>query len=315
MTPMDEVPLPAPPSIDDRCFRHPDQITGVHCTRCGKPICTDCMTPAPIGHQCPDCVKGAKQEFRSPAPRVAAGPAAGFTLTKVILGILAVVYAVEVAAAGPASLIAGPSALDLIRLGAGIGATYVPGDGTVGIAFDQQWRLLTAMFLHGGLLHLAMNGYVLYIFGSIVEQEMGRLRFLAIYLVTGLSASVASYAFGPFNTAGVGASGAIFGLVGAFLAYNWSRRDVAFHAARVRSAMTFVLINAVISFSIPAIDWRAHFGGLAAGVVAGFAAEGFGRTISKRAVFIAGLTCLLVLCAALTIWRTQELRQLLGISG
>jgi rhomboid protease GluP len=239
-----------------------------------------------------------------------AGPAAGFSFTKALLALLAVIYAAEVAAAGPATLMLGPSTLDLIRLGAGIGAAWIPGEGAVGIALDQQWRLLTAMFLHAGLLHLAMNGYVLYVFGSIVEQELGRVRFLAAYLVTGLCSSVASYAFGPYNAAGVGASGAIFGLVGAYIAYNWHRRDIALHAARVSSALTFVLINAVISFTVPSIDWRAHFGGLAAGVVAGIAARGRGG--STKAAFIAGLAGLLGLAAILTAWRTAELRQILG---
>jgi membrane associated rhomboid family serine protease len=311
---MDPRPIPPPPALDERCYRHPDVATGVHCTRCGRPICTDCMIPAPVGHQCPECVGSARQEFRRPAQRVAVGPSRGLTLTNLLLMALVAMYGVEVIAGGAGSLLTGPSARTLIDLGASLGLAHVPGEGFVGIAVNQEWRLVTAIFLHGSLIHLALNGYALYIFGNVIEQELGRGRFVAIFLITGLAASAASYAFGEPNVPSVGASGAIFGLFGAFLAYSWRRRELAFYAARVRTATTLIVINLVFTFSIRGIDWRAHVGGLVAGLIAGVAVDGLGGSArSKLAVFVGSLVAVLAVTAALTVSRTEELRSLLGL--
>ena len=306
---MGQTSLPPPPPAQalDRCYRHPDVETGVHCTRCGRPICPECMIPAPVGHQCPECVREARQEFRRPARRVAPGATRGVSLTNVLLAVLVGVYVLETVSAGPASLVTGPSAASLVRLGASIGIAQL--DGTfIGIAVGQYWRLFTATFLHAGLLHLAFNGYALYLFGNVVERELGRGRFLVIYLVTGICASVASYAFGDFGAPSVGASGAIFGIFGAFLAYSWRRRDLAFYAARVRSAGLLILLNLFISVAIPGIDWRAHLGGLVTGIVAGAAADGLRDHQSRTAAFAVTVAVLLGIAVALTAWRTEELR-------
>jgi membrane associated rhomboid family serine protease len=272
------------------------------------------MVPAPVGHQCPECVGTVRQEFRRPARRVATGPTRGFSLTNAILVMLIGMYGVEVVAGGAGSLLTGPSTKTLIDLGASIGLARVPGEGFLGIALGQEWRLLTAMFLHGGLIHLAMNGYALYIFGNVVEQEVGRGRFLAIYLVTGLAASAASYAFAAPNVPSVGASGAIYGLFGAFLAYSWRRRELAFYAARVRTATTLIVINIVFTFSVPGIDWRAHVGGLVAGLVAGFAVDGVGGGPRVRTIaFTTAIVGILAIAVVLTVGRTDELRSLLGL--
>lgn len=276
------------------------------------------MVPAPVGHQCPDCVREARQEFHRPASRVATGPARGFSITNLLLLVLGAIYAVEAVSAGRGGILAGPTPLKLVQLGANIGFAQLPGGEVVGVAAGQEWRLLTSMFLHGGLIHLLMNSYILYIFGNVIEQELGRVRFVAIFFVTGLFASAASYAFAPLTpdgiaTPSVGASGAIFGLFGAFLAYNWRRRELAFYAARVRSALTLIIINLVFTFALSSvIDWRAHVGGLVAGVVAGFAAEGVGSVRSKTWSFVAAIVALLVVTAGITMWRTDEIQQLLG---
>lgn len=226
---------------------------------------------------------------------------------------LVAVYAVSVLVGGAGSLLVGPDARTLIDMGASIGLARIPGEGFVGIALDQQWRLFTAMFLHAGLIHLAMNSYVLYIFGNVIEQEIGRVRFLVAYLVTGLAASAASYAFGLPNVPSVGASGAIYGLFGVFLAYNWRRRELAFYAARVRTATTLIVINLIFTFSVRGIDWRAHVGGLLAGLVIGFAVDGFGGSSRTRAItFTVVALALLGMTAWLTSTRTEELRALVS---
>lgn len=310
---MERPPVP-PPTGAVRCPRHPDVDTGLRCIRCGTPICPDCMVPAAVGHQCPDCVASAKQDFRRPARDGLRGQNARASLTNLLLVSLGAMYVLEVVGGGATSLLTGPGTLSLIRLGASIGLAVVPGDGPVGIAVGQEWRLFTAMFLHAGIFHLLMNGYALSIFGSVVEQELGRVRFLLIYMATGLAASAASYAFGEPNVAAVGASGAIFGLFGAFYAYSLRRRSMALYAARVRGATTLIAINLIFSFTFPNVDWRAHLGGLVAGFLVGLAADAPGRATAKRMIFGAAIVALLLLAAGLTAWRTDALRSLAGLA-
>jgi len=310
---MDQGAVPPPPPVIEHCYRHPSVETGVHCTRCGRPICTDCMLPAPVGHQCPECVKEARQEFQRPAARVAVRPVRGLTVTNGLLMIMVAIFGIEVVVGGPGSLLTGPNASIMVRLGASIGLIRPPGGGClIGIAAGQYWRLFTPIFLHAGLIHIAFNGYALYIVGNVVEQELGWRRFLAIFFVTGLFASAASFAFGAYNVPGVGASGAIYGLFGTFFAYNWRRRELAFYAARMRSMATLIAINLVLSFSIGFIDWHAHVGGLIAGIILGFAAEGVRGRAGRTALFVAACAAVLALGGILVVAHTQTLRQLAG---
>ena len=260
------------------------------------------MYPAPVGHQCPECVKEQRQEFHRPAQRVG-GTGRGFTLTNLILLSLAGMYVVEVAVGGPGSLVGGPTTAVLVRLGANVGLFQSRGE-IVGVTTGEWWRLFSAMFLHAGLLHIAFNSYALYIVGGVVEQELGRWRFAVLYAVTGLCASVASYAIGSPLIPSVGASGAIFGLFGVFFAYNYQRRHLAFYAARMRSMGTLILINLVITFTIRGIDWRGHLGGLTTGIIGGLAVDGFGRRTSRTQVFVATMIALTVFAVAVTVWRT-----------
>src|SRR5690242_13828879 len=120
MAAVDPTAVPPPPPVIEHCYRHPNVETGVHCTRCGRPICPDCMYPAAVGHQCPSCVKEAKQEFQRPAQRVGT-VRRGWTLTNLILLALVGVYVLEVSAGGAGDIIAGPSTPTLVRLGASVG--------------------------------------------------------------------------------------------------------------------------------------------------------------------------------------------------
>jgi membrane associated rhomboid family serine protease len=303
---VDPTAIPPPPPVIEHCYRHPDVETGVHCTRCGRPICTDCMRPAAVGHQCPECVKEAKQEFHRPAQRIGT-VGTGLTLTNLILLSLVGVYVLEAAVAGVGGLFGGPTTPTLVRLGASVGLFPLRSE-IVGISTGEWWRLLTAMFLHAGLIHLAFNCYALCIVGNVVEQELGRWRFAALYFVTGFCASVAGYALASPVVPSVGASGAIFGVFGAFFAYNYSRRHLAFYAARMRQMGVLIAINLVLTFTIPGIDWRAHVGGLTTGVIAGLAAEGFGRRDSRIAAFVGTMVALVAVGVAVTVWRTGDIR-------
>jgi rhomboid protease GluP len=175
------------------------------------------------------------------------------------------------------------------------------------VARGEWYRLVTAMFLHVGLFHLALNGFALYVFGGLVEQVLGSARFLGIYLVTGFAGSAVSFAFGDPSRAAVGASGAVFGLLGAWLAYNLRRRSLGLAQANVRWVLTLLAINLAFGLILPRIDWLAHLGGLAAGLVGGFLIEGVGRRAARTASQIGGLFLVTAGAAALVAWRATAL--------
>lgn len=133
----------------------------------------------------------------------------------------------------------------------------------------QYWRFLTAMFLHGGLLHILFNGYALYILGPQTEQVYGTSRFLGLYFIAGFAGGVASYAFSPIPS--VGASGAIFGLIGGLAAFFYLNRQTLGDMARQQlgGLITVIMLNLFIGFSSPVIDNFAHLGGLFGGIVVG----------------------------------------------
>jgi rhomboid protease GluP len=138
----------------------------------------------------------------------------------------------------------------------------------------EYYRLLTAMFLHGNAAHIFFNMYALYILGMSIEQMYGRWRFMAIYFLGGLTGSVASAALnltGPTDF-GVGASGAVFALLGAQILYFWRfREELGSYAQNaLRQYMGLLAINVVLGLAAPNIDNTAHMGGLIGGAVLGF---------------------------------------------
>jgi membrane associated rhomboid family serine protease len=261
------------------------------------------MIPAPVGFQCPECVETARREFRQGPGRPLRG---GLSPTKVLLVAILVPFLVEVLRGGPQTLFQGPGNLVLFEMG----AMYPPA-----VATGQFWRLFTAMFLHANLLHLAFNAYALWLFGRAVEDEFGRANMVAIYFVSGFLASAASYAFGPIDTLAVGASGAIFGIFGAFVVYNYRRRHLAFHSAQLRSAAMLLLLNAVLAIANGRIDWRAHVGGFIAGLLAGYVAEGWGPPGRRALLRALGYAALIAGGVALVVWRTNAIRELLGLEA
>ena len=294
----DQLPSPPAPTIEV-CYRHPDVQTRVHCTRCERPICPDCMIPAPVGFQCPECVEEARREFRKGPGRPFRG---GISVTKALLVAIAIPFVIEIVVGGPQALF-DPSAQLLFDLGA-----MAP----PAVADGQFWRLFTAMFLHAGLLHVALNAYFFWLFGRVVESVFGRTWMLVIFLVSGFLASVASYAFGPVLALAVGASGAISGVFGAFIAYNYRRRHLAANAANLRMALTVIVLNAFIAVVYSSIDWRAHGGGLVAGFALGYLADDAVPARQRAVARFAGVATLLALGIALVVWRTAEIRSLPG---
>jgi len=268
------------------------------------------MIPAPVGHQCPECVGQARREFRKSAGR-GAQTLAGVSTTKLLLFAIGAVFILEIVVSGGQvlSLNGGLPNEDAFKMG----ALFPPAVAGVGpFHTTQYWRLFTAMFLHANLLHIAFNAWALWLFGNFIENIFGSRRMLAIYLVTGLFASATSYMFGPDFQLGVGASGAIVGLLGAFIAYNFRRRHMAVAQGYLRWAVMLIVLNAVFGATVGGIDNWAHGGGLVAGLAAGVFAEGVGEGQLQRASRIVGPLLILAVAAVMVITRTSQLQSQFG---
>jgi rhomboid protease GluP len=183
-------------------------------------------------------------------------PLSRATATWVLLAIIVVVFIIETLAGGSTNTAV------LVRLGAKVTAL---------IAAGQYWRMLTSMFLHIGIAHILFNGYALVIIGTELERIFDSGRFLAIYLLSGLFGSLASYAFVPSLAAG--ASGAIFGLIGALAAFFLLHRERlgSWGRARLANIVFLIVINLFFGFTQPGIDNMAHLGGLVSGFGLGWA--------------------------------------------
>ncbi len=272
------------------CYRHPDREAHIRCVRCDRRICPDCMIPASVGFQCPECVregnKGLRQATTVFGGRVTDNP--GY-VTKVLIGINVVAYVLQQAVSGFTN-----SFFD-------VGLAVDAGGRIVGVADGEYYRLLTSAFLHGSLLHIAFNMYALFLFGPPVEAALGRARFAALYLVAAVGGSALSYAFASPAQPSLGASGAVFGVLGAFLVvYHRLGRDTS-------TVMVLLAINFVIGFVVPRIDWRAHLGGLVAGALCA-AAIAYAPEKQRTAVQAAGIGATVLVVVAVVVWRTLELR-------
>jgi membrane associated rhomboid family serine protease len=264
------------------------------------------MIPAPVGHQCPECVADARREYRrGPGRQVAVANVKSTSVTKLLLVAIGIGYVWElIVAGGPGDPFRGPNPLDLFNAG----GAWAPA-----IAAGQWWRLVTSIFLHWGLIHLAVNAYALFVLGSMIEREIGRVAILIAFLTTGIFASATSYAFSDGRAVGAGASGAVFGLAGLVVTYNYLRRHHVLAQARLRSVLMLLVINAIIGFSVPAIDWRDHLGGLVAGLVAGFAVDPSRPPAVRRIATVAGIAALLVGAVVLVAIRTSQIKGLVPL--
>jgi membrane associated rhomboid family serine protease len=279
-------PEPSAPQTEEQitCYRHPDTPTRLRCSRCDRPICGRCATPASVGQHCPECVA----EARRTAPRVRTALRASAPAVYFILLFNIVVFVAQL-------------------LGRSGGITLRFGLAPPEIAQGEWWRLITPMFLHspGFLLHIVMNSIILMAFGTQVEQAFGTVRFLAIYLITGFVASATSYAFSACNILGVGASGAIAGTIGVLLVFLYKRRRSQFVRAYMNQLIGLIVLNAVIGLVLRGIDNYAHGGGLAAGIVVGLLIDRADDPPSPvlQGVALAGV---LAVGMALTVWRTTN---------
>jgi membrane associated rhomboid family serine protease len=213
------------------------------------------MVFAPVGIRCPEHGSvGVPKPSAARTVRQARGTlsSSGAPITTILIAVNVLVYLITVGQGGGVGSPGGRLFVD--------GALYGPV-----VANGDWWRLFTAMFLHASLLHIAFNMLALWWFGSVVERSVGTLRYILIYVASGLAGSAGALIASP-NAVTVGASGAIFGLLGALLILEYLQTG-----SFAGQAMTLIVINLVLSFAIPNISIGGHIGGLVGGVAATFA--------------------------------------------
>ena len=262
-----------PPMTVPVCYRHPGRETYVRCTRCDRPICPECMREASVGHQCPECVSDGRRAQRS-ARTAFGGSLTGSDglVTKMLIGLNLAVFLLGVALStgGPLSALwAGAGTIHSMGavVGPWVDASPEGAPGTViypGIDAGAYYRLFTAMFIHYGAIHLLMNMWALWVLGRPLEALLGRVRFLALYLLAGLGGNVAAYLISP-DSLSAGASTAIFGLFAAlFILLRRMGRDTS-------GILPVIIINLVFTFAVPNISKAGHIGGLITGALVGAA--------------------------------------------
>lgn len=242
------------------CYRHPGHETAVACSACDRPICPDCMVFAAVGIKCPECAGRATGVAHRGASRVraAAGRGTGPVLTKGLIGLNVVAFLVQIAQSNETNGLGG----ELFTRGYLYGPAVAGGD---------WWRLVSAAFLHAGPIHLLFNMMMLWWFGGPLETLVGRARFLGIYIVSILAGSAGALLVSP-TEATVGASGAVFGILGAGLVLE--RNNINVFGG---SALLVVAFNLVLSFVFSNISIGGHLGGLAGGALAMLVLTHFGR--------------------------------------
>lgn len=295
------------------CYRHPGRETYVRCTRCDRPICPDCMRSAAVGQQCPECVAEGRRSQR-PVRTAFGGSAAGREgyVTKALIAINVLVAVIGAAVAGGGALLGQglfTSASWVQAVGAVVGPSVTltkgndvllgafPALGQVypGIEDGGIYRLITAMFIHYGLIHLLLNMWALWVLGRNLEAVLGPVRFLGLYLLAGLGGNVAAYVISP-NSLGAGASTAIFGLFAAFFI-------ILRRLGRDTSAIVGVLVvNLVLTFTISNISIAGHLGGLVTGAMVA-AVLAYAPRARRTLVQAAGAGAVLLLLMLLVITR------------
>ena len=233
-------------TVERTCYRHPDRVTGLSCSECGRPICTECMTMAPVGIRCPEHAGGQRVVDRSRAFGVVG------RVTQLLIALNVGVYIAELAGG---SGVNGDSGW-IFEHGVLFGPLVQAGD---------WWRLITSAFMHYGPFHLLLNMYGLYFAGTLLERAIGPWRFLLLYLVSGLAGSAGALVWSP-NSLTLGASGALFGILGALFVLE--RRG---HLATEGQIAGLIVINLIFTIAFANyISVGGHLGGLVGGVASMF---------------------------------------------
>lgn len=244
------------------------------------------MISAPVGFQCPECVASAN--VAQPKTRFGGTFNTVPQVTRTILITCISVFVLSLLLGGIRSF--------------SISFGMIP----AAIASGEWWRLFTSTLLHGSVLHLLFNMYALYWLGPQLERSLGHVRFAALYVLSALGGSVASYWFSDLNTVSVGASGAIFGLITATIVIGREMRT------DVSQLIVLLGINVVIGFLQPGIDWRAHFGGAVTGAAIAFIYTK-GTRLNRDQIHRAGVAGIFVVLVLATLARNAQVSALIGL--
>ncbi|MEX1207133.1 MAG: rhomboid family intramembrane serine protease [Acidimicrobiia bacterium] len=235
------------------CYRHPDRGTRLSCSNCGRPICVDCTIDTPVGQKCSECAQpeGRHKVITAQTLRRGVRRAAPVTFTLLFINLGLFVLGEVDPEIGRRLFVEGAQQVDLIRTG-------------------EWWRAVTSMFLHASPAHVGFNMWALYLFGPALERRYGSLPFSLLYLTAGLGGSALYHLVGRDNPA-VGASGAIFGLMGALIVTLYRQRHTPMARAVLSQLMLLLAINLALPLVIANIAWEAHLGGLIAGAAVAIA--------------------------------------------
>jgi membrane associated rhomboid family serine protease len=282
-----------------RCYRHPDRETGVSCSECGRGICPDCMRFAPVGIRCPEHsgeAQGARRVIQGVQKRSARNPG---LVTKTLIGINVGIYLLQLA--GGASMNANSGWI--FEHGALFIQRIDSSGAVVGLAEGEWYRLLTAAFLHYGPIHLAMNMLAVWWIGRPLEDWLGPLRYVLLYVVAGIAGSAGALIASP-DAVTVGASGAIFGILGAAIVLERQQTYVL-----GGSAITLLVVNLAFTFAVPGISIGGHLGGLAGGALAILALSQFGKRSAAYSrvdvVSLASIAAVGLLSLAVAYWKVR----------
>jgi len=267
------VSQPTPPTSETgvpTCYRHPDRETYIRCQRCDRPICPDCMRDAAVGFQCVECVKAGLKETRS--GRTAYGGLRPTDASATSIGLIVVNVSVWIGIVATGGfngkvfdwLALRPKGLCQTAQGfyepSGLTCSF-GGQLMPGVSDGAYWQVVTSMFTHVAVWHIAFNMMALWVLGPQLELAVGRVRFLALYFISGLAGSALVLAAGPQYGGTHGASGAIFGLMGALLVLAYKV------GGDVRGVLTWIGINFLITFVfVNNISWQGHVGGFLGGL-------------------------------------------------
>ncbi|MGZ5375360.1 MAG: rhomboid family intramembrane serine protease [Solirubrobacterales bacterium] len=293
----------------DTCYRHPNRETGVSCSNCGRPICPECMTSTPVGMRCPECAKQ-----RTPVRTAATvGMGGGQPIaTYVLIGLNALVFLAEMlgGGGGSSSVEAGQN----LTGDGGLCGNAIADGGFCGIEPQQggeSFRIITGAFLHAGPFHLLLNMFALYVLGTMIEPAIGTLRFVGIYFAALLMGSFGALLATEPNQVTVGASGAIFGLMGAafVIARNRGMQEIQSQIG------LFVVLNLVFTFAVPGISIGGHIGGLIGGALAALLLEQIARRFKGRhrvLLEVAALAAIFVASIAGSLWAAGQPSAVIG---
>lgn len=269
------------------CYRHSDRPTRLACSECGRPICVECSHDAAVGQKCPECSKPPGR-YKVVNARRTTGRQAGLAGAPVTTAILVITVAIHVIQ------FMSPDAREWLY-------ANLQHDNAA-LAIGELWRMVTHAFLHSqtSIFHILFNMYILYVLGPELERRVGSAPMALFYAAAAAGGSAFAFYLGRPAMLAVGASGAIFGLFGAWIYVGWRTRHTPAGRARFNQLGVLLAINLVIGFVVPGIAWQAHIGGLVAGLFIAWAwahlAVGKSRPELRRSV-IAGVVLLISLAA------------------